>query len=158
MNEKQHTKPCNECPFRRGIKPDCDDSRSLGGSSPETYIGQASGPFYLPCHKHTNYSDPNWKQDLSKPHCAGAAIFRANIGVSEYLPEPLLKLPEDDETVFGSNAEFLAHHTGQSIGMAQLTLRVYPVQLLVLKELQRVGTTTHLLPKESNEREISYRD
>lgn len=44
-------------------------------------------------------------------HCAGAAIFRANIQVDQFMPEPLLKLPAgSDENVFDSMQDFIMHH------------------------------------------------
>ena len=39
----QHTKPCKTCPFRRDCTPG-----ELGGSSVETFIGQAFGAFHIP--------------------------------------------------------------------------------------------------------------
>ena len=49
--------------------------------------------------------------DAETMHCAGAAIFRANVGVAEKLPWKLLKLPaKSDDNVFGSYLEFVMHH------------------------------------------------
>lgn len=97
-------KPCRDCPFTRACPPG-----KLGGSSALTFVGQVHGPFWLPCHSHTNYADPNWKTDISKPQCAGAAMFRANVGVAELMPDGLLAATPD-ASVFASAAEFLAHH------------------------------------------------
>lgn len=102
---KQHHKPCKECPFRRGCLPGY-----LGGSAPEVFVGQAHGNFWLPCHLHSNYEDPDWASDTSKPQCAGAAIYRAN--TSKRTPPQLLTLPKDNDAVFSSPVEFLAHHKG----------------------------------------------
>lgn len=98
----KNTKPCKSCPFRR----DNDLKKPHpGGSSPEVYLGQARGPFFLPCHKGKNYKgkETNLREALS---CAGAAIFRANCESPYRLPEELQKLPKDTETVFSNEKEF----------------------------------------------------
>lgn len=95
-------KPCNDCPYKR-------DTGSLGGADVEVYLGQASGPFWLPCHQDKNYAGK--ESDATKvTQCRGAAKFRSNIGVEEKLPDALLKVPADKETVFGSNQEMYAHY------------------------------------------------
>lgn len=98
-------KACGGCPFKRvnnNAKP------HPGGSKPEVYLGQARGPFWLPCHNDKNYegksSDP-----AAVNQCAGAAIFRANTGRDKVMPPQLLSLPKDPEKVFGTEAEFFAH-------------------------------------------------
>jgi len=91
--------PCGECPFSRTAQPG-----GTGGSSPSVYVGQGHGPFWLPCHAHSDFDDPNWKNDTSKPQCAGAAIYRANIGRARLMPKELHQLPPDTELVFGSPA------------------------------------------------------
>lgn len=99
--------PCPSCAFRRDITPG-----ALGGSTPETFIGQAHGPFQIPCHTHygeRSYSEVH-AQCEAIPQCAGAAIYRANVGVAEALPEQLHQLPADKQLVFASPAEFIAHH------------------------------------------------
>lgn len=96
--------PCNTCPFNKKVKPG-----ELGGSHPMVYIEQIHGPYWLPCHSHTNYKDPNWKRDFSKPQCAGAAIFRANLQIDNKMPEFLHHLPASNQ-VFKNEEEFLLHH------------------------------------------------
>ena len=102
----QHTKACSSCPFSKQCLPG-----DLGGSPVETYVGQSVGPFFLPCHSCNGYKG-NDSTDMSKhPQCAGAAIFRANIGRAELMPGPLLQLFADsDPHVFDSMEEFIAHH------------------------------------------------
>lgn len=108
---KQRKTPCRECPFRRdntltGPKP--------GGASAITYVGQAQGPFWLPCHMEKAY-DGKQTDPKAVSQCAGAAIYRSNVKNPYKLPEQLLSLPEDHELVFSSHAEFLAHYTGMPI-------------------------------------------
>jgi len=104
---KQHKKPCDECPFGKIAK-----VKTLGGASVETYIGQIHGPFWLPCHKDKNYaekaSDPN-----KVSQCAGASIFRANLEVSDFLPNVLNVCEPSEELSFSSVTEFVEHHTGE---------------------------------------------
>lgn len=107
--------PCNQCPFSRAIEPGY-----LGGSPPETFIGQAVLPFWLPCHQCSNYRGK--ESDASKVRqCAGAAIFRANIG--SVPPAPMLVLPKDTELVFSTVAEFYAHHKRISRLLASYIVR-----------------------------------
>lgn len=102
----QHTKACKSCPFSRQCEPG-----ELGGSEVGTYVGQAVGPFFLPCHSAKGYKGNNTTLESGAPQCAGAAIFRANIGRSELMPGPLLKLFADsDPNVFDTLQEFIAHH------------------------------------------------
>lgn len=131
--KSKRKKPCKECPFKRenileGDKP--------GGSSPEVYIGQAQGPFWLPCHM-----DPEYKDKQSDPNCvdqcAGAAIFRANVkGQMRYkLPDQLMFLDEDKDLVFGSFEEFYAHYKKVSIEQAKEILTPEKLEQLLAKEI-----------------------
>ena len=106
---KQHRQQCATCPFLRSCKPN-----DLGGSSPETYIGQSNHPsFWIPCHESINYLDPVWRDKYeTTAQCAGTAIFRAN---NRLATESQLKLPADHEKVFSNYSEFLAHHAGITI-------------------------------------------
>jgi hypothetical protein len=77
---------------------------------------------------------------LSPEHmqCAGAAIFRRNIGVASRMPDPLLKLDTDDSNVFANLEEFIKHHEpdlDQAMveRMVQLANRGYYTQLEVLR-------------------------
>lgn len=111
LAEKKIKKPCASCPFRRINDLGTDKP---GGSEPDVYLGQARGPFWLPCHKDKNYKDK--ASDPAKvQQCAGAAIFRSNCKGPYKLPEQLLSLPEDHENVFSSEAEFYAHYSGASV-------------------------------------------
>lgn len=97
-----------ECPFNKQNRLPLE--KALGGSPVETYVGQAAGPFWLPCHMDKKYegktSDPNAVQQ-----CAGAAIFRSNVGISAMMPTQLLRLPRDNgELVFNSFEEFVAFY------------------------------------------------
>ena len=114
---KNQVSPCAQCSFRRDTPPG-----NLGGSPPEVYIGQIEGPFMIPCHMLCNFDDPKWREKAFKTgQCAGAAIFRANMGLPPG-PVPINLLPPDHTTVFSDYAEFLAHHKGISEGAAGLEL------------------------------------
>ena len=134
--------PCPACPFVKTVEPG-----ALGGSSIAVYIGQSMGPFMLPCHKHCNFNDPYWKLKIEDtPQCAGAAMFRANIGVADLMPAALHSLPKSDK-VFGSAAEFFAHHGRVDIDTAKEMLTLYtPVQMLS-DQLAR-QTNRHIVKKE----------
>ena len=98
--------PCPDCPFSKRCTPG-----ALGGSPPSVYIGQARGPFTLPCHKHCDFDDPDWKsKSVQTPQCAGAAIFRTLAGMAGRLPKEIPLLPANS-VVFANEYEFLAHHS-----------------------------------------------
>jgi hypothetical protein len=111
LNLTDVKKACPQCPFRRDITPGY-----LGGSPVGKYIGQIIGPFILHCHMH--YQDKDYKSQqekgiklmVTKPQCAGAAIFRANMKITDRMPEVLHRLPEDHKTCFSNPPEFMAHH------------------------------------------------
>ncbi len=128
--------PCAACPWRRDSKPG-----GLGSKEPtETFIGQVYGPFYLPCHcgYPRDGSDPDWKEKaLKAPQCAGAAIFRANIGVSRHLPEQLHRLPADPAKVFETAEEFTAHHKKCSLDHASDLLALTTPQELLRQQISR---------------------
>lgn len=129
MKEHQsRKKPCKSCPFRR----DNDLQKpNPGGSPPEVYIGQSRGPFILPCHKGKNYAGK--ETDLSQAlECAGAAIFRANCEIPYKLPDEILSLPKDTETVFSNEREFLNFYKGED---SEEELPRGYLDLLLLKEL-----------------------
>jgi hypothetical protein len=126
-------KPCNECPYSRKCEPN-----SLGGSDPKVYVGQGHGPFWLPCHRHTDFEDPNWKTDLTKPQCAGAAMYRDLQGLTDAMPDALHKLTGDPKLVFETPAELLAHHYGCPLSGAEGFLILYPAEELALREYMKV--------------------
>jgi hypothetical protein len=126
-------KPCSECPFSRTGTP---LPHQIG--NPLRYIGQAVGPFRMPCH-----SDPDYQgQGDANPElaqCAGFAILRANIGVDKKMPPPIHKLPADKEVAFASLAEFLAHRTGGTVEEAEAFLKVHTPEQLFQIELRQPG-------------------
>lgn len=134
-NVKHMAAPCGACPFTRTSTPG-----ALGGSSPEVYIGQTHAPFVLPCHCACNFDDPDWKSKaMTTPQCAGAAIFRANCGLSSIMPAVLHSLPPDTERVFTSPVEFLAHHKQISYMHALRQLGLDGVGQAVRAEFHKMG-------------------
>jgi hypothetical protein len=133
---KSRKHPCPGCPFSRAIAPG-----ATGGSDPKVYVGQAAGPFWLPCHQDRNYDSSNPRGSMSHTgeieQCAGAAIYRANTGVSESMPGALLALPEDREAVFASPAELIAHHNETSLDAAADVLQESPVMLLTMIQMEK---------------------
>lgn len=121
----QRTSPCHACPFARHCKPG-----ALGGSHPDVYVGQAPLPFWLPCHQSDNYRHK--ESDVNEvEQCAGAAIFRSNIGVADRMPSSLLSLPRDTARVFATLADFYAHHTGRSrIELAKMLTPEYVAAMM----------------------------
>lgn len=128
---KQCKTPCAECAFRRDIAPG-----ALGGSAPEVYVGQTNGPFYIPCHSHYKSDTPDWKDKaMQAPQCAGSRVFRANIG-NENHPS-LLGMDSDHETVFSSQAEFVAHHKQISVAEAKRQLETISPDTWTRIEIQK---------------------
>lgn len=126
--------PCRDCPYNRECRPG-----ALGGSNPAAYIGQAHGPFALPCHKHCDFSDPGWRSKaLDTPQCAGAAVFRTHIGAADHMPAAMPRMPAN-ATVFASEAEFIAHHTGTPLGKVKVWLTPTVIQAMTLEQLARAA-------------------
>lgn len=138
----QHKKPCEECPFARKTEPGM-----TGGTGPSVYVGQAMGPFLLSCHMSPGYAED--RRSSRNLQCAGAATYRANIGVASLMPDFLLKLPADRERVFAEPAELLAHHLGVPIELTRLYLEQHPPSELLGMELAKQGCQLAELP--SNE-------
>lgn len=138
--------PCKECPFSRSVTPG-----TLGGSTVDVYIGQAIGPFHLACHMAKGYTQENGGS-LETPQCAGAAIYRANVGVAASLPGSLLKLPPGDEA-FRTPEEFIVHHLGCSKEDAQIALEFKTPEHCLEQELEKLKTAGRikLIPKAPNE-------
>lgn len=136
----QHKTPCAECPFSR--KTESGHLGLVADSSaptlPEVYIGQIGGLFFLPCHASTEYCNPAWRRDMNRPQCAGAAIFRSNVGVSEHLPRFLLYLHPDADKVFKTFAEFLAFHKKIPLAEAEAQLAKYPPDWYTICELRKL--------------------
>lgn len=129
----QHKSPCADCAFRRDSKPG-----NLGGSDPGVYVGQTSGPFWIPCHCSKDYRGKESVYGEEK-ECAGVAIYRANLGLDERMPDALLKLPADHDAVFSSHAEFVAHHTGMTIAEATRLLELLPPEGWLAAEFAKAG-------------------
>ncbi len=108
FKETKSKKPCMGCPFKRI---NTNEKPNPGGSHPFVYLGQTRGPFWLPCHQDKNYQGKGSNTETVS-QCRGAAIFRANCDTPYGLPEPLLRLEKDTESVFASEAEFAAHYLG----------------------------------------------
>lgn len=125
-------KPCKECPFSRSCEPG-----ALGGSSWQTYVGQIVGPFLLNCHAAKDYD--KLKDSLEGVQCAGAAIFRANVCVSYFLPDALLKSEPDSDLVFEYFSEFVAHHEQISVDEAESMLEKSGPMDCLNAELVRSG-------------------
>lgn len=130
---KQKKIPCKSCPFRRDN--DLNTNRP-GGSNPLVYIGQVRGPFWLPCHKDLNYKDKE-SDPKTVQHCAGAAIFRANIKIPFRLPKEILILPENKDLVFSSNEEFFENYTGIHLPFTEDLLNILLHQELNDKNVRK---------------------
>lgn len=139
MEEKLRT-PCRECPFSPKVPQGC-----TGGSHPSVYIGQAQGPFTLSCHMPEAYKQD--QRDLNNLQCAGAAIYRANVGVAARMPQMFLSLPADKELAFPGPVELLMHHLGWDREKAETFLSKWPPNLLLEKELSKSGCTVTLVPR-----------
>jgi hypothetical protein len=94
--------PCNDCPWRRVATPGW-----LGPDTPEGWIESAHSEAVIACHKTLNRD--GWAPGVHQ--CRGAAIFRENVMKTPRNPTVALG-PEDTETVFANNKEFLEHHRG----------------------------------------------
>lgn len=129
-------RPCKSCPFSRKVTPG-----ELGGSSPMVYVGQTQGPFILNCHSGPDYDDPAKRGELGIKQCAGAAIFRANIGVDDNLPHQLLRLNADKTAVFSSHEEFVAHHTCTPVEVVAEVFASIPPNLFLVTEMQKVTSS-----------------
>lgn len=92
----QHKKPCSDCPFARASL-----QGWLGGSSSDDFLHDAQGEVAIECHV------------LSGAQCAGAAIYRGNVG-KRPRDKSLLILPPDKDLVFSSPIEFKKHHERES--------------------------------------------
>lgn len=142
-DDKKRKRPCAECPFRRDVLP-----KVTTEVQPLRLIGQAAGPFWLPCHMEKGYGGPGSCEGVGEiQQCAGAAIFRANTEISEYderttteklaslMPPQLHALPADHEAVFSSPIELLAAFRRVSIAEATKLLEETTPMFLFKKEL-----------------------
>lgn len=91
--KRQHKSPCSDCPWARKAV-----AGWLGPLTPEEWVELA----HSECREYCHTTSTNHE-------CAGLAIYRAN--VFKVLRDPTaFQLPADRVKVFGSPAEFLAHH------------------------------------------------
>ena len=90
---KQHTTPCNECPFRRKSL-----AGWLGENGPVNFAVCAQIETRMPCHK-------KWSMQ-----CAGRAIMWANSCKVPRDPSLLRIKTPDRTTVFSNIIEFMKHH------------------------------------------------
>jgi hypothetical protein len=132
-NSKKQGKPCRECPFNKknvlGNTP-----AALGYSPVETYIGQAEGPFWLPCHMEKEYKGKETGfHDVGQ--CRGAAIYRGNLGISEKMPKQLLKLDKDTDTVFSNHVELLSFYKEWTPERSKSFLAAFPPMFHLVNEL-----------------------
>lgn len=134
-NTKKLKKPCGECPFRKKNK--LVHNGKPGGSHPEVYVGQSEGPFWLPCHSDKAYADKNSDHKVVQ-QCAGAAIYRSNIGVSEKMPDAIHILPEDKKLVFESHADFVSHYSGVHKRLIKRVLSPKNVKALMYNEMHKL--------------------
>ncbi len=88
----QHTSPCSDCPFRRDSLPGW-----LGGNTPLDFVRMAHSETSYRCHAKIG------------PHCAGLAIFRANV-LKELRDRDAFRLPPDKKKVFSGDNEFIEYH------------------------------------------------
>lgn len=129
-------KPCKTCPFKKGTT----SPGLIGGSTPDVYIGQSQGPFFLPCHNSKGYAGKETTlESADTKQCAGANIFRANIGVSERMPKGIAQLPKDLENVFSTREEFLSHYytVSEEVIKSVFTETIY--KELLIKELSDIN-------------------
>lgn len=135
MNMLSVKEPCPECPFRKDVTPG-----TLGGTPAASYIGQAHGPFTLPCHMHCDFTDPDWKAKAKDtPQCAGALAFRTHIGVADRMPAAMPRMPANEQ-VFADEYEFLAHHLGRPIEYVKAHVSPETFEALLFDQMWRAAT------------------
>lgn len=106
--KKQHTTPCNDCPWRRKSCPGW-----LGSEyTPEEWVNLAHLDSLIDCHKS--------KAKVAHTSCAGAAIYRAN--VVKRPPDGQLCLPADRAKVFAGPHEFVKHHRSGHVVSSEMGL------------------------------------
>jgi hypothetical protein len=133
----QRSHLCDTCPFARKTSKEYLDTR---GDNGERFLAQANLDAVLPCHsEHNGRAVPGVCQQ-----CAGAAKFRANIGVK--LHPSLGVLPPDTETVFATNAELLAHHKGWTVEQAEAFLQNGKLEELKMQEWRLAISRNRIAP------------
>ncbi len=121
MDERAKLKrPCRGCPFSRKTSPEYLKAR---GENVRRFIGQAVGPFLLPCHHPQDAVGWARAMDPTAPQCAGAAMYRDLIGVADMMPAAFMRLEGDPTLVFDNASEYMAHHDGCTVDEAYAELR-----------------------------------
>lgn len=142
---RQHERPCRSCAFRVVCETTPD---ALGGSNWQTYVGQLQAGFYLPCHETYNRARTFKDQRPDEaPQCAGAAIFRANLGLTTCTGRAPLALPADHDNVFSTFPEFVAHYTGCTPMQAERLLRAVTPEEWATVQLNNPRAKVYLLPE-----------
>jgi hypothetical protein len=130
-------KPCSGCPFSRAGKPREDDGGDA--TDPMRLAAQAQGPFILPCHQDPNYATFVKRGRSSElRQCAGAAIYRSNLGIAKKFPAVFHILPQDTSAVFASPPELIAHYNNITLAEAEKITTPEVVDACTKKEIQRV--------------------
>ena len=115
--------PCAECPWRRVAAPGW-----LGPHDAWEWLEAIHGEGAIACHMTIKDTNDEGRGDWDHPsmrQCRGAAIFRAHVCKSPVNPS-IETGPSDPDKVFVSNAEFVAHHTGEPMNeqeAAQVLIR-----------------------------------
>jgi len=143
FKETKSKKPCMGCPFKRV---NTNEKPNPGGSHPFVYIGQARGPFWLPCHQDKNYvgkgSDPK-----TVTQCRGAAIFRANCEDGYKRPGQLLVREKDKENVFASEAEFASHYLDVPLNQMERVLTKEQMDKIMYDQINSPSPTKRFFNK-----------
>lgn len=124
--------PCRGCPYGRATAPG-----ALRGNDPGRFLGQAVGPFVMPCHQAADRVC--WRENFTGPECAGAAMFRDLLGVAERLPVELRRMTGDPLVVFSDPVEYVAYHRACTMQEAWEHIRAAGgFRGLLLRELARI--------------------
>ena len=125
----QRAECCGQCPFARSTSKEYLDTR---GDNSERFLGQSFINSVLPCHMEDAENNAVVGQGQQ---CAGAAKFRANLGVN-WLHPSLGELPVDEVAVFTTAEELLAHHRGISLAEAEDYLKTHTLGSMAVRELE----------------------
>jgi len=124
----QRERCCGQCPFAKSTPKTYLDTMGQNG---QKFIGQAQAGMYLPCYMEVGFGE--FLKNPHLPQCAGAAKYRANVGIE--VPKGIGTLPPDRETVFESPEELLAHHRGIDLEHAKRIMATVPATYLARMEL-----------------------
>lgn len=140
FKETKSKKACLGCPFKRV---NTNEKPNPGGSHPFVYLGQARGPFWLPCHQDKNYVGKGSNPE-TVTQCRGAAIFRANCEDGYKRPDQLLVREKDKEAVFESEAEFAGHYLDVPTPMMERMLTKETLDKMMMKEITQPSETKRI--------------